>query len=55
MPATQPLQPDQIEISPKPELMELHIQEGIPDLTDVPEEVLPDFDAWEHSVIDYEW
>ena len=63
MPATPPLQPNQVDMlitpSPQPgqvdELMELDIPEDIPDLIDVPEEVLSDFEAWTHSMLDYPW
>ena len=43
------------EMPPEPELMELDIPENIPDLKDVPEEVLLDFDARAHSVLGYQW
>ena len=39
-----PQQPDQVEVSPESELMELDILEDIPDLLDVPGEVISDFD-----------
>ena len=39
----------------EPELIELDIPEDIRDLIDILGEVLSDFDAWEHSVLDYEW
>ena len=55
MPANPLLQPDQVEMPPEPELMESDIPEDIPDLIDIPEEVLSDFNAWAHSVLDYEW
>ena len=44
-----------VETPPDHELMELNIQEDIPDLTDVPEEVISDFDAWVQSLLDYPW
>ena len=63
MPATPPLQPNQVQIpltpSQKPgqvemssehEFMELDIPKDMPDLIDVPGEVLSDFDAWAHSM-----
>ena len=68
MPATPPLQPDQVEMPmtpspptgqvemhPEHELMELDITEDMPNLIDIQEEVLSDFDAWAHSLLDYEW
>ena len=33
--------------------MELDILEDIPDILDVPEEVISDFEAWVQSVLDY--
>ena len=47
--------PEQVEIPPQYELMELDIPDNMPDLIDILEEVLLDFDAWAHSVLDYEW
>ena len=35
--------------------MEIEILEDIPDLLDVPDEVLSDFEAWAQSVLDYPW
>ena len=55
MPRTPAPQLDQVVMHPEPELMELDIPEDIPDFIDVPEEVLLDFDAWAHSMLDYEW
>ena len=46
VPVTSPLQPDQVEIPPDYELMDLDILEDIPDLLDVPEDVMSDFDIW---------
>ena len=40
---------------PEPQLMELNIPEDIPDLIDIPEEMLLDFDGWAHSMLDYKW
>ena len=40
---------------PPYELMELYIPKDMSDLIDIPEEVLSDFDAWAHSVLDCEW
>ena len=45
VPDTMPQQPDRVEVSPEFELMELDIQEDIPDLLDVPQEVVSNFDA----------
>ena len=36
------------------EHMELDIPEDTSDLIDILEEVLSDFDAWAHNVLDYE-
>ena len=46
MPATPSPQPDQVEMPTGHELMESDIQENIPELIDVLDEVLSDFDAW---------
>ena len=46
VPATPPLLPDQIEMLPDHDLMDLDIPGDIPDLLDVPEGVISDFDAW---------
>ena len=49
-PATLPSQPDQVEMPPKTEHMDIDIQKDIPDLIDVPIEILSDFDSWAHSM-----
>ena len=48
-------QPGQADMPPEHELMELDIPDDIPDIIDVPEEVLSDFDAWTNSMLDYGW
>ena len=53
--ATSPLQPDQIEMPPDYELMELDIPEDTPDLLDVPEEVISSFNALVQNVLHYQW
>ena len=40
-----PQQPDQVEVPVEFKLMELDIPEDMPDLLDVPQEVMPHFDA----------
>ena len=35
--------------------MDIDIPEDIPDLINVPEDILLDFDAWAHSVMEYQW
>ena len=40
-----PQQPNEVGVSPEFELMELDVQEDIPDLLDVPEQVMSDFDV----------
>ena len=55
MPETSTLQSDQVVMPPEPQLMGIDIPEDIPDLIDVPEEILLDFDAWAHSVLDYQY
>ena len=55
MPATPLSQPDQLQMPPDQEHMEIDIPENTLDFIDVPEEVISDFDAWAHSVLDYPW
>ena len=55
MPATPSPQHDQVEMPIEPELMDTDIPEDIPDFIDVPEKILSDFDAWAHSLQDYQW
>ena len=55
VPATLPQQPDQGEVPLEFELMELDIPEDMPDLLDVPEEVIYDFDAWAQDVLSYQF
>ena len=50
-PTPSPLQPNQVEMPPEPELMDIGILEDIPDLMDIPEEVVSDFDVWAHTVL----
>ena len=38
-------------MSTEPQLRDIDILEDIPDLIDIPEEILLDFDAWAHSVL----
>ena len=54
VPATPP-QPEQIEMPPNYELMELDIPEDILDLLDVPEEVMSNIDTWAQDVLNYQW
>ena len=53
LPVTPPPQPNQVEMLPEYKLMELDILEDIPDLLDVPEEVMSDFDAWAQHILSY--
>ena len=53
--ATPPPQPNQVQMSPELEQMDIDIPEHLPDLLDVPEELLSDFDSLAHSVLDYQW
>ena len=48
-PATQPLQPNQVEMPQEPEHMYIDIPEDTQDLIDVPGELLSDFDSWKQS------
>ena len=50
-----PPQPKQMEMPPEPEHMDIDIPVEIPDLIDVPEELLSDFDSWTHSILEYQW
>ena len=40
---------------PEQEQMDIGIPEDLPDLIDVPDELLSDFDSWAHSVLEYQW
>ena len=55
VPATPTQQPDEAEVPPEFELMELDIPEDIPDLLDVPAEVMSDFDSWVQDVLSYQF
>ena len=55
IPAMLPQQPDQVEVLLEFELMEPDIPEDIPDLLDVPQEVMSEFDAWAHDVLSYQF
>ena len=44
-------QPDQVEVPPEFELMQLYILEDILDLLDVPEEVISNIYAWAKDVL----
>ena len=48
-------QPKQMEMPPEPEHVDIDIPVEIPDLIDVPEELLSDFDSWTHSILEYQW
>ena len=54
-PATPPPQLIQVEVSPEPEQMDVEMQDDVPDVTDIPKELLSDFDSWAHSVLEYQW
>ena len=51
--AMPPQQPYQVEVPSKLELMEMDIPDDIPDLIDVPEDIVLDFEAWAHDVLSY--
>ena len=55
VPAMLPQQPDQVEVSLEFELMELDILEDIPDLFDIPAQVMYNFDAWAQDVLSYKF
>ena len=44
-----------MEIPPEPELMDKDIPEDIPDIIEIPEVIISDFDDWAHSVLEYQW
>ena len=50
-----PQQPDQVEVFQEFEVLELDIPEDKTDLLDVPQEVMPDFDAWGQDVLSYQF
>ena len=50
-----PHQPNQVEVPPEPEQMDIEILNDLPDVINVPEEVLSDLDYWTHSVLEYQW
>ena len=50
-----PQQPDQVEVPPEFELMEMAIPKDMPDLLDVPQEVMSDFKAWTNDVLIYQF
>ena len=51
-PAAPTPQPDHVEMSPVSENMDIDIPEDTPDLINIPEEILSDFDAYAHSVLE---
>ena len=55
LPVTPLPQPDQVEMSLDYEVMDLDIPEDLPDLIDVPEDVMSDFDAWVQDVLGYQY
>ena len=54
VPVTPPPQPDQIEMAPDYELTVLDIPEDIPDLLDIPEEVMSHSNAWAQEMLNYQ-
>ena len=53
VPAISPQQADQVEVPPEFELMELDITEDLPDLLDLPEDVMSNFDTCAQDVPSY--
>ena len=53
--AMPPQQPDQVEVLPEFDMMDLDIPEDIPDLLDIPEEIISDFDAWAQDELSYQF
>ena len=54
-PTKESQKPDQMEVPPEFEVMELDTPEDIPDLLDVLQEVMSDLDAWAHDVLSYQF
>ena len=44
-----------MEMTPVPNNMDIDIPQDIPDLIDIPEDMLLDFDALAHCVLEYQW
>ena len=55
LPDTPPQQPNQVEVPPQLELMELDVPDDIPDFVDVPEDLVLDFETWAHDVLSYQF
>ena len=55
LPDTPPQHPNQVEVPPELELMELDVLDDIPDLIDMPEDTVLDFEAWAHNVLSYQF
>ena len=55
LPDTPPQQSNQVEVPPELELMELDVPDDIPDLIDVPKDIVLDFEAWAHDVLSYQF
>ena len=54
-PATPPQQPNQVEMLPGLENMDIDTLEDIPDFIGVNEEILSDFNDCAYSVLKYHW
>ena len=44
---------NEVEMPQEPEQMDIKTPEDLPDLINVPKELLLDFGSWTHSVLDY--
>ena len=55
LPVIPSLQPDHVEMPPDYEMMDLDIPEDIPDLLDVPQDVMFNYYAWVQDVLRYQW
>ena len=53
-PTTSPPQPNQAEVPPELEQMDVEILDDLPDIINIPKELLSDFDSWAHSVLEYQ-
>ena len=55
IPVTPLQQPNQVEVPWELELMELDIPDDIPDLIDIPKDIVSDFEAWAYDVLSYQF
>ena len=51
-PAIPPPKSIQEEVSPELEQMDIKVMDDLPNVINIPKELLPDFDSWAHSVLE---